>query len=156
MHRSLWLCTYAENHAKLSFQNFQTHIHSIKHSPWPTSLTPPVQAIGVRQSTFRMWFIIANITIHLMAIWSFHNDSAGSALIMLKDCWGGAAWSEQSDLRLPQFSGCTLPWWRPQFSIHHHSETGSDVKTRVIYSSNTACTKNGTIQDRARSAKSVC
>lgn len=41
--------------------------------------------MAVCQSTFRMWFIIADITIHLMATWSFHNDSAGSALTMLKD-----------------------------------------------------------------------
>lgn len=82
MYQALWLCTYAENHSKLSFQ---THLHSIKHSPWPPPLSPPVQAMGVCQSTFCMWFIIANITIHLMVTWSFHNDSTGSAQTMLKD-----------------------------------------------------------------------
>lgn len=85
MYRPLWLCTNAENHSKLSFQNFQTHLHSIKHSPWTTSLTPPVQAMGVCQSTFHVWFIIADSTIHLMATRSFHNDSVGCALTVLKD-----------------------------------------------------------------------
>lgn len=143
MYHFLWLCTYAENHTKLAFQNFQTLLHSIKHSPWPPSLTPLVQAMGVCQSTFRMWFIIADITIHLMATWSFHNDIAGSDLIMLRDRLGRRLCDQSCRLSIyPCSESVRCLGVRPPFSMHHHSETGSDVNTRFKGSSRMVCTED--------------
>lgn len=67
------------------------HNYSLLNSPWPPSITPPVQAMGVCQSTFGMWFINADIIIHPMATWLFHNDSAGSTLISVGGFWEGYA-----------------------------------------------------------------
>lgn len=83
-------CTYRENNSKFSSQKLQTQLLSIKFSLAP-SLTPPVQAMGVCQSTFGMWFLNADIIIHPMATWLFHNDSAGSTLISVGGFGEGCA-----------------------------------------------------------------
>lgn len=118
------------------FSTFQTYLHSIKHSPWPPSLTSPGQAIGVCQSTFRMWFIIADITIHIMALWSFHNDGPGSALITLKDCRGRSPCDRSCR---PSLYPCSVTWSKTTVSMRHQCETRSDVNTRFIGSSRAAC-----------------
>lgn len=47
--------------------------------------------MGVCQSTFGMWFLNADIIIHPMATWLFHNDSAGSTLISVGGFGEGCA-----------------------------------------------------------------
>lgn len=117
------------------FSTLQTYLHSIKHSPWPPSLTSPGQAIGVCQSTFRMWFIIADITIRIMALWSSNNEGAGSALITRKDCRGRSLCDRSCQ---PSLYPSSVTWSKTTVSIHHQCETRSDVNTRFIGSSRTA------------------
>lgn len=66
-----------------------------------------------------------------MTTWLFHNDSTSFALTALKD-HGERRMCDQS-CWLPFFSDCCLAA-QTQISIHHHSETRSDVNIGLILS----------------------